>query len=77
MEDIKFNVFNVVLAYEPHKTIVKKYEPLYLQQAAWCFNHLLEKQTLSAWEQDKLVLCFNQLVYWTYTDEQDTGKLQC
>lgn len=76
IEDIKFHVLNVVMVYEPDKTIVEKYKPLLLRQADWCFNHLLEKPTLSAWEQDKLVIYANQLGYYTYIDQPDAGKLQ-
>ncbi|QHS59227.1 SMI1/KNR4 family protein [Chitinophaga agri] len=75
IEDIKFNALNIVLAYEQDKAIVEKYKPLFLQQAAWCFNHLSEKPTLSEWEQDKLVLYANQLAYYTYFGEQQTDKL--
>lgn len=76
IEDIKFDVLNVVMVYEPEENTVEKYKPLFMQQATWCFNHLLEKSTLSAWEKDKLIIYANQLGYYTSRDVQDVGKLQ-
>lgn len=76
IEDIKFNALNVALVYQPDKAIVEKYKPQLLQQAVWCFNHLLEKPTLSEWEQNKLVIYANQFGYFTCKDEQDADKWQ-
>ncbi|AEV98609.1 hypothetical protein A4D02_21330 [Niastella koreensis] len=76
IENIKFDALNLAMVYEPGKEIVEKYKPLLLEQAAWCLTHLLEWPTLGAWEEERLVIYANQLGYYTYTGEQDAGKLQ-
>jgi len=75
LEDWKFLMWNNMTTRTQDTEIRAKYLPLMLAQARHCMETFAGKTSWKEWEEDMFILYTNQICWFTYTDEEDTEKL--
>lgn len=72
----KFLLWNYISNYTKDDILRQKYKPLELDQARTCMAMFPEKDSWQHWEEDMMALYANQIGWYAFLDEEDTGKLE-